>query len=242
MAVKVLHHTRCNLPAAFDDILYSSVVDSCGKAFVWDHALDVLGNAKHYSLQSNVIASNSAITTCSRLTLWQRSMSVWQKIRAGGLQLLDTSFVAVLSASAVPLWQKALQWLELVGQEGIRWQTTITNCAIASCSVASAWKHCMCLLLHKVDIFGWTAALSSNSCSGAWEKALDTLLAIGCSSLQPTSVTFNALTAASTEVDSLGALPWFVSLTALRTCEDMQLPDLQYHRRKKLAPGFFDLE
>eukprot|EP00439_Symbiodinium_sp_Y106_P064611 s864_g10.t1 len=218
IAVKVLHHARCLLPAAFDDILYSSVVDSCGKGFVWDHALDVLGNAKHYSLQGNVIASNSAITTCSRMTLWQRSMSVWQEIRAGGLQLLDTSFVAVLSASAAPLWQKALQWLELVGQEGIRWQTTMTNCAIASCSVASAWKLCMSLLLQNVDIFGWTAALSSNSCSGAWEKALDMLVAIGCSSLQPTSVTFNALTGASTEVDSLGALPWFVSLTVLRTC------------------------
>ena len=76
----------------------------------------------------------------------------------------------------------------------------------------------MSLLLQNVDIFGWTAALSSNSCSGAWEKALDMLVAIGCSSLQPTSVTFNALTGASTEVDSLGALPWFVSLTVLRTC------------------------
>ena len=53
IAVKVLHHARCLLPAAFDDILYSSVVDSCGKGFVWDHALDVLGNAKHYSLQGN---------------------------------------------------------------------------------------------------------------------------------------------------------------------------------------------
>ena len=53
MAVKVLHHTRCLLPEAFDDIFYSSVVDSCGKGFVWDHALGVLGNAKHYSLQSN---------------------------------------------------------------------------------------------------------------------------------------------------------------------------------------------
>ena len=41
IAVKVLHHARCLLPAAFDDILYSSVVDSCGKGFVWDHALDV---------------------------------------------------------------------------------------------------------------------------------------------------------------------------------------------------------
>ncbi|CAE7943051.1 CAD, partial [Symbiodinium necroappetens] len=218
MAVKVLHHTRCLLPEAFDDIFYSSVVDSCGKGFVWDHALGVLGNAKHYSLQSNVIASNSAIATCSRMTLWQRSMSVWQEIRGSGLQLLDTSFVAVLSASAAPLWQKALQWLELVGQEGVRWQTTITNCAIASCSVASAWKLCMSLLLRHVDIFGWTAAISSNSCSGAWEKAVDMLFAIGCSCLQPTYVTFNALTGASAEGDSLGALPWFLSLTVLRAC------------------------
>ena len=80
------------------------------------------------------------------------------QIRAGGLQLLDTSFVAVLSASAAPLWQKdpgritptqtcrlyrcnemacirfkqALQWLELVGQEGIR--VKLSGCGRANCS------------------------------------------------------------------------------------------------------------
>ena len=141
--------------------------------------------------------------------------------------------------------KEALQWLRHAGQEGFRnltgtsilkslaprfgkqmsnanhvecpdpgRQATITNCVLASCSVASSWECCMGLLRY-ADIYGWTSAISSSSCAGEWEGALEVLTAACYSRLQPTLVTFNALAGASADLDSSFAFPWLVGLTVL---------------------------
>ncbi|CAE6967012.1 unnamed protein product [Symbiodinium natans] len=70
-------------------------------------------------------------------------------------------------------------------------------------------------LLRYADIYGWTSAISSSSCAGEWEGALEVLTAACYSRLQPTLVTFNALAGASADLDSSFAFPWLVGLTVL---------------------------
>ena len=75
------------------------------------------------------------------------------------------------------------------------------------------------LLAHDADIYGWTSVISSNSCFGMWEKALQMLSCAHGRSMQPTLVTFNALVGTSADADSHFVFPWMVSLKFLDRCQ-----------------------
>ncbi|CAK9035852.1 unnamed protein product [Durusdinium trenchii] len=180
---------------AFDAVLCSAALDSCGKGLAWRDVLNVFSYIPQCGLQRNVIMANAAVSCFQRTRFWRLAAAFLQEISSKRLRLLDTTFDAATGALGAHSWKEAVFWLWKARGCGLSGSMMRINMALGA-AAASSWRSGGSLLEGseiKADVYGWTSVISGFTRASRWESASSLASQLARRRLQAHLITQNAL-------------------------------------------------
>lgn len=186
----------------FDDanlILYSTNINACGKAALWQRATCFLGELDQKSLEPNVVTTSAAISAFEKAALELEDASkAWQ----WALQLSSETEVDLVSCNAAMSaatktrrWRVAVAILQDLQKSHLEPSEVTCSASLGACT----WPEAVNLLTHfainhlKINAIGYSTALSS--CED-WRWGTQLFQEIQLRRQLPTLISYNALISA----------------------------------------------
>lgn len=194
-------------------VAFAAAMGACVRAFRWRRGLQLLGWLSASRLQLDAVALSIGIATTGRSSRWQLCLQLLEDAREAELQTdIVCANAAITACAAGTAWQHALALMghgpSFSNPDGMTYAAAIT-----ALSKGGLWAHAIRLLqgaARRIDIFGFTSAISACEREGAWEVALKILNDMSATEIRPSALTFKEAVA------SLGkAVKWMHALELL---------------------------
>lgn len=172
-----------------DVVSCNSAMSTFDAAFEWSRCLRTLEDFQCWNVERNVMVSNTVLSACGRVDLWQESVSCLNSLfDNGGLQPTVVTRGIVMSACTfLHQWAFALHQMSFLrfkklgsGYRTHHAQGNIAICSIgiSACAFGSLWKEAVSLCLvarcleGKVKARSFNDAIAACGRQGKWQWAL----------------------------------------------------------------------
>eukprot|EP00438_Fugacium_kawagutii_P001689 Skav202603 [mRNA] locus=scaffold2348:130045:131379:+ [translate_table: standard] len=173
-----------------DVVSCNSAMSTFDAAFEWSRCLKAFEDLRCWNVERNVMVSNTVLSACSRVDLWQESISCLNSLFDNGSPGLQPTVVTrgiVMSACAfLRQWAFALHqmsFLSLLGSgygsaRHAKGNIAICSIGISACAFGSLWKEAVSLCLvarcleGEVKVRSFNDAIAACGRRGQWQWAL----------------------------------------------------------------------
>ena len=126
---------------------YSCVIDACAKRGQWEHALEMLAEAKRKGIEADAITYNSVINACAQGGQWERALEMLAEAKREGIEANAITYNSVINACAKGgQWERALEMLAEAKREGIEVDTITYSSVINACAQGGQWERALEML------------------------------------------------------------------------------------------------
>lgn len=182
-----------------DLIAYSSSLH--GEVLAWRSNLNLLSYINQQTLQLDVVASSTAMTTYQKGNLWDVSLHLFANFHQPNQIMCNA---AVSSCEEGAQWSKALLLLEDLSNDrrmGMSCDIITFNSAISACEKSSHWRWALEVLMQAdetlhLDVISFSASISACEKAGKWQHALNLYSEFLLRALQMDLIIYNAMISA----------------------------------------------
>lgn len=184
-----------------NEVSYGVAVTACGNGGQWGKALELLEQMRKENMKINTITYNSAIAALAKAARSEsRQQRRYDYKPGGGWSKVESSNPAY---DENILWQKALDLVQCMENEGVRRDSFTFSSAISTCGAAGRWQESLDLIdamkrETKPNKIAYTSAITACANSEKWEPAFELFNDMKKDGLQPDLVAYNALINAGT--------------------------------------------
>jgi len=185
-------------------VTYSVTISALGNGLQWERALRLLNLMRDRGMSGNLYTYNAAITALAKSSKNRHSAMLTSSISSSSSpSSLDIQPKAIddQEKEDEPLWPKALNLLEQMGQDGIEPDGFCYSSAINCCGAEGRWQEA-CQLIEKMKRGGprsrpnkiaYTAAISACGRAGQASKALELFQNMRDDGIPADRVAYNSL-------------------------------------------------
>ena len=188
-----------NQTLRLDLIAYSSSLH--GEVLAWRSNLNLLSYINQQTMQLDVVACSTAMTTCQKGNLWDLSLHLFANFHQPNQIMCNA---AVSSCEEGAQWSKALLLLEGLSNDlrmGMSCDIITFNSAISACEKSSQWRWALEVLMQAdetlpLDVISFSASISACEKAGKWQHALNLYSEFLLRALQMDLIICNAMISA----------------------------------------------